>query len=188
MAWLSGHTFFILFNYVYKTNYFIIQTFPVTCPTMPLNKKPLELNGDFKYALDVLGKTDKSLFITGRAGTGKATRPVTTDIMQWRQFVMNLESYEPQCVEEVLLRHGAQSVTLTDAADDPVLEPAPGETPLWRDTRITALFDAGIEVHCLRDLTRGGLTSALVEIAESTQLQVHLKGSDIPVNAVATAV
>ncbi len=40
---------------------------------MPINKKPLELNGDFKYALDVLAKTNKSLFITGRAGTGKST-------------------------------------------------------------------------------------------------------------------
>ena len=40
---------------------------------MPLNKTPLELNNDFKYALDVLEKTDKSMFITGRAGTGKST-------------------------------------------------------------------------------------------------------------------
>jgi ATP-dependent exoDNAse (exonuclease V) alpha subunit len=35
--------------------------------------KPLELNADFKYALDVLEKTNRSLFITGRAGTGKST-------------------------------------------------------------------------------------------------------------------
>lgn len=38
-----------------------------------LDKKPLELNADFKYALDILEKTNKSLFITGRAGTGKST-------------------------------------------------------------------------------------------------------------------
>ncbi len=40
---------------------------------MALNKTPLELNADFKYALDVLEKTDKCIFITGRAGTGKST-------------------------------------------------------------------------------------------------------------------
>ncbi len=40
---------------------------------MPLPKQPLQLSGDFQYALDVLEKTDKSLFITGRAGTGKST-------------------------------------------------------------------------------------------------------------------
>lgn len=44
-----------------------------TFATMPIEKQPLELNGDFKYALDVLEKTTTSLFITGRAGTGKST-------------------------------------------------------------------------------------------------------------------
>lgn len=34
---------------------------------------PLELSNDFQYALDVLEKTNKNLFITGRAGTGKST-------------------------------------------------------------------------------------------------------------------
>ena len=38
-----------------------------------INKAPLELNEGFKYALDVLEKTDQSLFLTGRAGTGKST-------------------------------------------------------------------------------------------------------------------
>ncbi len=60
--------------------------------------------------------------------------------MKWRQFVMDLKNLDPDGVEVVFLRHGAQSVTLTDAADDPVLEPMPGEVPLWRNTRITGLF------------------------------------------------
>ncbi|MEM6321439.1 MAG: AAA family ATPase, partial [Bacteroidota bacterium] len=38
-----------------------------------LKKNPLQLNDDFKYALDVLEKTAQSMFITGRAGTGKST-------------------------------------------------------------------------------------------------------------------
>lgn len=38
-----------------------------------MNKQPLELSKDFQYALDVLEKTDRSLFVTGRAGTGKST-------------------------------------------------------------------------------------------------------------------
>lgn len=40
---------------------------------MSIEKTPLELNADFKYALDLIEKTDKSLFITGKAGTGKST-------------------------------------------------------------------------------------------------------------------
>jgi ribosomal protein L11 methyltransferase len=60
--------------------------------------------------------------------------------MEWRQFVMSLESIDPDRLEAVLLQSGAQSITLTDAGDAPVLEPGPGETPLWPDTRVTALF------------------------------------------------
>lgn len=36
-------------------------------------QQPLELSEDFKYCLDTIEKTDKSMFITGRAGTGKST-------------------------------------------------------------------------------------------------------------------
>jgi ribosomal protein L11 methyltransferase len=70
--------------------------------------------------------------------------------MEWRQFVMNLESIEPDRLEEVLLRHGAQSLTLSDAGDDPVLEPEPGTAPLWSTTRMTALFAANADFERLR--------------------------------------
>ena len=63
---------------------------------------------------------------------------------------MNLESLHPSQVEEVLERHGALAVTLSDAGDDPVLEPAPGETPLWGDTRITGLFHADANLDLLK--------------------------------------
>ncbi len=36
-------------------------------------KKPLELNEDFRYALDAIEKKKQNVFITGRAGTGKST-------------------------------------------------------------------------------------------------------------------
>ena len=71
--------------------------------------------------------------------------------MEWRQFVMNLGSLSPDQVEEVLLRHGAQAVTFTDAGDNPVLEPAPGETPLWDDVRITGLFSSSVDLDLLRE-------------------------------------
>ena len=64
---------------------------------------------------------------------------------------MDLETLNPDSVEEVFARHGALSITLSDAGDKPVLEPGPGETPLWRDTRITALFDADADLARLQD-------------------------------------
>lgn len=46
---------------------------------------------------------------------------------------------------------------------------------------VLALLDAQIDVHCLRDLTRGGLTSALVEIAQTSQTHTHIEERQIPV-------
>jgi len=46
---------------------------------------------------------------------------------------------------------------------------------------VLALLDAGIAVHCLRDLTRGGLASAAVEIAESTGLHIRFDEASIPI-------
>lgn len=47
---------------------------------------------------------------------------------------------------------------------------------------VLGLLDAGIKVHCLRDLTRGGLASALVEISEAGRVNIELDERDIPVN------
>lgn len=44
------------------------------------------------------------------------------------------------------------------------------------------LLDEDLEVHCLRDLTRGGLTSALVEIAEAASVGLHIREDKIPVH------
>ncbi|NOX68458.1 MAG: 50S ribosomal protein L11 methyltransferase [Gammaproteobacteria bacterium] len=64
---------------------------------------------------------------------------------------MNLDSLQPIDVETVLTRHGAVAVTLSDAGDNPVLEPAPGETPLWIDTRITGLFPYEANLELLQE-------------------------------------
>ena len=76
--------------------------------------------------------------------------------MEWRQFVMNLEAIDPDRLEAVLMESGAQSITLTDAGDAPVLEPGPGETPLWPDTRVTALFSPDTDfAQVAIDIRRG---------------------------------
>lgn len=46
---------------------------------------------------------------------------------------------------------------------------------------VMALLEAGIEIHCLRDLTRGGLASAIVEIAETSGCSIQLEERNIPV-------
>lgn len=45
---------------------------------------------------------------------------------------------------------------------------------------IHGLLQAGIDLHCARDLTRGGLSSALVELATTTGLGIDLEEPAIP--------
>ncbi|MGI0487408.1 hydrogenase expression/formation protein HypE [Pantanalinema rosaneae CENA516] len=47
---------------------------------------------------------------------------------------------------------------------------------------VLELLQAGIEIHCLRDLTRGGLASTLNEIAAAAQVTIRITESQIPVN------
>lgn len=46
---------------------------------------------------------------------------------------------------------------------------------------VLALLKAGVEIHCLRDLTRGGLASALNEIAEASCVRIGIEEKSIPV-------
>ena len=46
---------------------------------------------------------------------------------------------------------------------------------------VLALLGAGVDVHCLRDLTRGGLTSAVNEIATASGMAICLIEAAIPV-------
>ncbi|MEO1240419.1 MAG: hydrogenase expression/formation protein HypE [Pseudomonadota bacterium] len=46
---------------------------------------------------------------------------------------------------------------------------------------VLALIEAGVEIHCLRDLTRGGLATALNEIAGAASCDIAIREVDVPV-------
>lgn len=60
----------------------------------------------------------------------------------WRELQFPLGNIASDVVEAALEDLGALAVTLEDAADDALLETAPGEQPLWPSSRVRALFDA----------------------------------------------
>jgi ribosomal protein L11 methyltransferase len=62
--------------------------------------------------------------------------------MPWVQLSFEVDKQEADIASAVLDAAGALSVTLLDAEDEPLLEPAPGEQPLWRAIRVVALFPA----------------------------------------------
>ncbi len=71
-------------------------------------------------------------------------------IAPWLQLTLEALDHAPEQLEDALLQAGALAVTLEDGGDQPVLEPAPGETPLWAHTRITGLFDAQTDIEVVK--------------------------------------
>jgi ribosomal protein L11 methyltransferase len=67
--------------------------------------------------------------------------------MPWLQVSIQISPEQAEQYEDALLEAGALSVTVTDAADQPVLEPGPGETPLWQHCRVTGLFQDNINAN-----------------------------------------
>ena len=79
----------------------------------------------------------------------------------------------PEFAEEILLAHGAQSVTQVDAADDPVLEPAPGEAPLWPRTRTIGLFEQGADLAPAIAALRSTLPDGDAAIGEADRMRAE---------------
>lgn len=65
--------------------------------------------------------------------------------MAWLQLHIHSSPAEAELIEDALLDNGAVSVTFQDRADQPILEPKLGETPLWQETRVTGMFDAEVD-------------------------------------------
>ncbi|MBK1643722.1 50S ribosomal protein L11 methyltransferase [Thiocapsa imhoffii] len=84
--------------------------------------------------------------------------------MPWLQLLIEVSKPHADAVVTTLEQHGALSVTLADAADEPQLEPGPGETPLWSRVKLTALFETGEETEQrVGELARALAAQALAE-------------------------
>lgn len=71
--------------------------------------------------------------------------------MPWLELRIDSNRNGAPAIEDALIACGALSVTLQDNADQPIFEPALGETPLWQDTRVVGLFEADADTQ---DITR----------------------------------
>lgn len=80
--------------------------------------------------------------------------------MGWLQLVFDSARDQAPALEDALLELGAVSVTLQDNADEPVFEPGIGETPLWAQTRVLALFEEQAET----DAVIAGLAQRLGQV------------------------
>ena len=78
-------------------------------------------------------------------------------------------------------RHGIAILSVREGLEfeSPILSDCANVWPA-----VETLLSAGIEVHCLRDLTRGGLATTLNEIASDRNVCIKLEEALIPVNEV----
>ncbi len=60
--------------------------------------------------------------------------------MKWLQIHITVDQEQVEFTETLLMSLGAVSVTLDDAEDQALLEPLPGETPLWNKVIVTGIY------------------------------------------------
>ena len=89
----------------------------------------------------------------------------------WLQLTLEAIDHAPEQLEDALLLAGALAVTLADSGDQPVLEPAPGETPLWAHTRVTGLFDAQTDIEVVKGQLRRFLRAPILPECRLTALE-----------------
>jgi len=65
--------------------------------------------------------------------------------MPWIQLSFRTDKVLAAQLSDALALNYAASVTLQDAADQPLLEPGVGETPIWDQVIVTGLFDANVD-------------------------------------------
>ncbi len=68
----------------------------------------------------------------------------------WLQAHLTVDQARASLIELLFEGLGALAVSLDDAADQPMLEPAPGEMPLWQATRVSGLFSGDTDPDALR--------------------------------------
>ena len=70
--------------------------------------------------------------------------------MPWFQARFTTQQPFAENFSDLLMELGAASVTFEDAEDQPLLEPPPGETPLWELINVVGLFDAELNQQEIR--------------------------------------
>lgn len=69
--------------------------------------------------------------------------------MSWIQLKFDYKNSDGESLSDFLMELGALAISFLDAEDKPILEPKPGETPLWDHLIVLALFDANVETALL---------------------------------------
>jgi len=72
--------------------------------------------------------------------------------MAWQQFSIITDEDTAPKIAAYLEKQGAVSVTYMDAEDEPVYEPAIGETKIWTNTQVVALYELDVDIERVKAL------------------------------------
>ncbi len=72
--------------------------------------------------------------------------------MAWHQVSINTDKITAPLISDFFSDLGAVSVTYMDAEDQPVYEPPPGETKIWKLTKVIALYEIDTEPELVKTL------------------------------------
>jgi hydrogenase expression/formation protein HypE len=115
------------------------------------------------------GKADRLFITTSGLGVIESPSPIGPG---------SIAAGDQLLVSGDLGRHGLAILAARHglALDPPILSDC---APLW--PAVERCLRAGVQLNCLRDLTRGGLASALHELASAAGVTFHLDEDAIPV-------
>ena len=68
----------------------------------------------------------------------------------WHQVSLTTTEVSADYYSDLLSELGALSISLEDEGDQPIFEPKPGETPIWHNTRVIALFEAETDLAAIK--------------------------------------
>jgi ribosomal protein L11 methyltransferase len=91
--------------------------------------------------------------------------------MAWQQLHLDTDATTAPALSDALSELGALSTTFSDIENEPVYEPAPGTEPLWRSTRVTALFEEGADLGAVVESLATRFGNALREHARIERLE-----------------
>lgn len=101
--------------------------------------------------------------------------------MHWQRLQARVEKQQLSRVESVLTLAGATAISLLDAKNQPLLEPAPGTTPVWDHLVIEALFPPQYDLRRFaKTLEQFGARAITINALQRQDWVAHSEALDRP--------
>jgi ribosomal protein L11 methyltransferase len=91
--------------------------------------------------------------------------------MSWRQLSLTCQANQLAEVEDLLMELGALSISLSDAGDEPIYEPLPGDNPIWPESIVSATFAEDSDPEQIAQLLMAKLPAGLTQSVKHDSFQ-----------------